>query len=143
MLSASEDLKDILEGDGVGTFASEAANVWSIRVSLMPTSPNRCIVIYDSGGAPPNPKFLLDEPTVNIRIRGNKLDYKATYAKALSVRDALLGRSPVTVNTTRYIGFFAASDVAFIGYDDNQRPLFSLNIRMYREPSSGTHRSAL
>lgn len=137
----SEDIKDILVTAGLGTF--EATSGWSINIAKEPNSPNQAITLYDKGGASPNPKFLLDEPTVRIRVRGRPGRYKGAHIKATAIKDALLGYTPQTVNGTAYCGIMMLGDINFIGFDDLIRPLFTTTWRVIREPSSGTYRTAI
>lgn len=141
MNPASVDIKDILVTAGVGTFA--ATSGWAIYISREPSEPDTCITIYDTGGPGANPKWLIEEPSIQVRVRGAKLGYLAAYQKADAVKQALLGRAKQTVNSTVYVSFTMLSEIAHIGYDENSRPLFTINFNIIREPSSGTHRTAL
>ena len=139
MAAPSVDIKDILVAAGIGTFAGTSG--WGIYVSQEPKNPDSVITIYDSGGVAPNPKWLFDEPTVQIRIRGSEMAYVAAYAKAQAIKDALLGLTPQTVSGTYYVGVQMVGDINHIGYDDKSRPLFTTNWRIFREPASGTYRT--
>jgi len=139
MNPASEDLKDILVTAGIGTYA--ATSGWAIYVSKEPKSPDTVVTLYDYSGADPSPKFLRDNPNVQVRVRGAKEAYKAGWTKAQAVKDALLGLPGQTINATKYVGVWMQSDINFINYDDNNRPLFTLNFRITREPASGAYRT--
>ncbi len=141
MKSTSEDMKGVLVSASVGTFA--ATSGWAIFIGQEPTSPDTVVTLFDAGGSSPNPKNLLDNPNIQVRIRGAVNGYQAAYTKALAVRDALLGLTKRTINNTVYVGVYQMGDIMFIGFDDNSRPLFVTNWRIYREPSSGTYRTAL
>ena len=58
--SPSNDLSVVLNDEGVTT---------DIYVNFMPNTPNNCLVLYDTSYNPSNPKYLLDEPGVQIRSR--------------------------------------------------------------------------
>jgi hypothetical protein len=137
----SEDLKDELISSAVGVGEFAATSGWSVHISKMPDSPDTCIALYDTGGFAPSPKWLEDYPTVQIRVRGTAGGYKAAWQKAIDARDALLGLPTTTLNNTIYQGVWVDSDVAFISYDDKNRPLFTCNLRISREPASGTYRT--
>jgi hypothetical protein len=141
MGAPSVDIKDVLVTASVGTFASTSG--WSIRISKEPTSPDSTITVYDTGGFEPSAKWLLDFPTVQVRVRGDKLDYVAAYAKIQAVKDALLGLPRQTVNGTVYVGVWQEGDIFSLGYDDTDRPLLISNFRIAREPASGTNRASL
>lgn len=135
--------KDILEAAGVGTFV--ATSGWGIYVSKEPSTPNTTITLFNTAGRPPNPKWLLDYPSLNIRIRGDKGGYQAVEAKAKEVKDALLGLDSQDINGDRWVSVTMASDITFIGYDNNERPMYSLNFRLIVEPAASglTNRQAL
>lgn len=135
------DIKDILVTAGIATFASLTG--WALAVSKEPDIPNQVVTVYDVGGIDPDPKFLLDRPSVQVRIRGNPNDYVATYAKAQQVKDALLGLQRQTVNTTVYIGIWQTGDIQNLGFDDSNRPILVTNWRIVREPAAGTNRLAV
>lgn len=120
-----------------------AGSGWVIKIGKMVDTPNQIIAFYDSGGQNPNPKWRLDYPTFQVRVRGNKGDYSGAYAKVREVRDALLGIDPFTVSGDRCDGIICFGDIGFMGYDQNDRPEFSVNFRMILEPVNGTHREAL
>lgn len=139
--SPSEDLKDKLVAQGVGTFA--ASSGWSISIGHEYADPHTTITLYDTSGGEPNPKHLLDEPNVQVRVRADPGDQPGAYAKAREVMNTLLGLPQETINGTVYVGIWALNDPYLLGYDDNQRPLYTVNFRLVREPSSGDHRTSL
>lgn len=128
MNASSEDIKDILEGTSslALTFATD------LFISEMPTNPDQCVCIYDTGGEPPEPDYNYERPTLQIRIRGVKGGYLVAHELAQSIRDTLNGEHNYTVNDTRYIAIWAMGDILFIGYDDNHRPLLTVNFRLHR-----------
>jgi|TARA_R110000803_G_scaffold210841_1_gene284321 hypothetical protein len=141
MPPTSVECKDLLVTAGVGTFA--AASGWGIYISQEPESPNTTITVYDVGGLTPNPKFLLDEPSVQLRIRGAPDAYLAAYTKALDCKNALLGLTPQTLNGVNIRGILAIGDIAFLSYDEQRRPILTQNWRFIIQPASGTYREAL
>ncbi len=142
MPSVAEGALSLLVAAGVGDISS---NAWTIRVGKLDAEPNRMIVLYDTGGQNPNPRWLLDFKTFQALIRGDKDGYSAAYAKALEVQDALLGLEPQDVGPNHWSGVTGAGDIAFLRYDDKSRPLFSVNFRVLLErPTNAlTHRESL
>ena len=145
MPSRAIEMKDLLVLASVGTFnvTDPADNdTWSINVARLPEKPDRCIVLYDSGGRAPNPQYLIDYPTVQIKIRGSENDYEAlaggagTDGKVDDVVNALLGLDSQTINGDIWVSVSMIGDRNFIGYDDNGRPLFSLNFQLIINPSA-------
>lgn len=137
---ASEDLKDILVNNGVGTFGANSG--WSINVSLEPASPDTAITLYDNGGAAPHPNFTLDELDVQVRVRGDGFGYQAGYDKVQEVRQTLLGIPAQTVNGTDYRGIIMRGDINFIEYDESDRPIWTMNFIVWREPPASGNRQS-
>ena len=102
----------------------------------MPEAPNECVCIYDTGGLRPliciggNEKY--EEPTIQVRIRGDKGKYKQAYTLIQGIRDTLHGTYEYTINGARYILIWCTSDILFLNYDENRRPLLSVNFRTIR-----------
>ena len=141
MNAPSIDIKDLLEAGGHGTFG--ASSGWAISVGVEPDEPDTSITIYDSPGEPANPKFLLDHPRFEVRVRAEPNDYLAGYSKAQDVKDALLGLPPQVLGGTQYDGIWSVVDVFYLGPDKKHRPVFVSSWRVTREPSSGDHRVSL
>jgi len=141
MTNPIEGAKDLLVTAGVGTFA--ATSGWSINLGKEPTGPHTTITLFNTGGSVPNPKWLLDYPSFQVRVRGAPGGYSAAWSKAAAVKDALLGIDSQDINGDRWVSVTMAGDINFIGMDQSNRPLFTLNFRMIVEPASGTNRDAL
>ncbi len=135
--SQAFDIAGYLETNGVGTEGTD------IFVSQEPDDPNFSITIYDTGGISPNPAYLRDEPTIQIRVRGDKNGYSTAWDKAQEIKDILLGADPVTLNGTEYVLFTQIGDILSLGYDENKRPLIISNWQLVREFTSGGNRVAL
>lgn len=135
MNAPSEDIKDILVTAGIGVFGTD------LFIGREPTQPNDCITIYDTGGGEPNPKWLQDEVTIQIRSRAE--DYQTAYTNIYNARDKLLGRPAEVVNTTNYIGFWATTDIMAIEKDKKERSILVVNFRIVREPATGDFRQSL
>lgn len=123
----SEGIKDILVEDGIGVFASESSSVWAIRISRMKDKPNKMICIYDTLGYPPEPGLDINYPGIQIVVRGEPDGYRDTWAKCARIRDSLLGRPSETRNGDVWASVTMSSDIVWLGYDDNERPTFSMN----------------
>ena len=135
MSSPADDIKTVLENNGVATFATD------LFISKEPTSPDNCITLYDTGGYEANPKWSMDEPTVMARIRNNS--YPDGYAKCEEIKDALLGLPKQAINSTTYVGVWMEGEINFIEYDDNGRAIFTMNFRIVREPTESGNRQSL
>ncbi len=108
--SPAIDIARVLDNAGVAEEAIAGSSGWSVFVSKEPTAPDNVVTVYDTGGFDPNPKFLLDYPTVQVRVRANKGDYIGAYTKIIEARDALLGFPPETIGGTDYIGIWSVGN---------------------------------
>lgn len=108
----------------------------NLFVSYEPDSPDLCVTLFDSGGFPPDASVNYERPTVMARIRGAKGGYAAAYARAEYIKTVLDRNGHETVNGTVYTGIWAMGDINSLGYDENERPVFSLNFRIHRTPST-------
>lgn len=108
---------------------------WQIEIGNMPDSPDRIIMISDTGGQDPNPKWLLDFPTIQIMIRGAVSGYLITAREGKAVKDLILGVASFTTSEgDRWVAANMNGDLGFIGRDENMRPLFSVNFALIIEP---------
>ena len=134
MTAPSVGIKDLLvAAPAVGVFPPTNGD-WNIYISQLPTEPDRVISLYDSGGISPNPRWLLDRPDVTVMVRGK--DYADGYAKAEGVKNRLLGIAPQTVSGNSWLGIIQIGDIIFTGYDDKERPIFTLTFRIWIEPAN-------
>lgn len=134
MANPAEIAKDLLVAAGVGTFGSQSG--WGIFVSKEPTSPDTTVTVYNTGGLAPNPKWLLDFPSIQVRVRGAANGFVAARQKAQDAKDALLGIPSQDVGPDRLVAINGISDVADIGYDEKERPLFTVNFSLIIEPGN-------
>ncbi len=141
MASPAENAANLLVTAGVGVLAPGAG--WNIFWGKIPTKPDTVITLFNSPGSPPNPRFLLDFPGLQVRLRGSKIGIQAAYDKAKAVKDALLGLPPQTVGGDRWDSITMIGDVNDLGFDESERPLMSLNFRLIIEPAAGTNRIPL
>lgn len=130
-------------GSLLGTSIVEGSSGWKLKVGKMPDAPNKVVVMYDTGGQPPNPRWAVDFPMIMASIRGDPNDYGPAWIKAREVRDALLGIDSQDVGSDRWVSVTCPGDIGFVGYDDAQRPLLSVNFRLIIEPSAVGNREAL
>jgi len=124
---------------GVGVTQAD----WILKVGKVTSEPDRVVVMYDTPGRSPNPKWAVDFPSIQALVRGKPNDYGATWIKAREVRDKLLGVDSVDVGSDRWVSITCPGDVGFIGYDDSERPRFTVNFSLIIEPSAIGNREAL
>lgn len=139
-------MKDLLVLNGY-TFGGNDA--WGVYIGKKPEAPahDRVVVLYDAPGGTPEYKWLIDYPSVQIRVRGGPNDYEAASIKAKEVQGILIGRESYDAsNGDRIVSISGMGDVSFDGWDDKSRPEFILNIALIIEPSAAntpTQREAL
>lgn len=97
-----------------------------------PVVPVECLTIYDTGGDIGESWAGYDDPTIQIRARA--VAYEDAYSNLRAVRDALILPHSFEHGAWLYTGFWLISDIAHIGQDDKDRPIFTLNLRLMREP---------
>ena len=124
----SQDIKDYLEAQSsLGlTFATD------LFVSEMPTIPDLCVTVYDSGGYDPQANYTYERPTIQVRVRGDRGGYIAAHSLTQSVRDVLHATAGGAINGTTYVGIWQEGDIMPLGYDTNHRPELSMNFRIHR-----------
>ena len=131
--SPSNDLSEVLADEGVTT---------DIFVNFMPDTPNNCLVLYDTSYNPSNPKYLLDEPGVQIRSRATT--QTTAYNNLLEAFNILVGKPAFVKNTTRYTGILSQTNVFNLGLDEKDRYKWAVNLRLYVEPAAaGQNRTPL
>ena len=144
MTAPSEGIKTVLlnASPAVGVFGTPTttqikSGTWGVFVSKQPDDQNgldRCVTIYDTGGLDSNPRWLLDYPTIQVMVRGKPGEYQETYAKALEVKNLLLGLPSQNIGDVRWVQVNIRGDIGFIGYDSSRRPEFSVNFQLILEP---------
>ncbi len=108
---------------------------WVIEIGQFPDAPDRVIMIMDTGGLDPNPKWLLDFPTVQTLVRGDVGGYLDTFKEAKAIKDILLGIDSFdTPDGDHWDGITQNGDIASAGRDESMRPLFSGNFSIILEP---------
>ena len=130
-------IRTLLSGANLGEV--ESLNDWSLWIGGQPTNkPIRCVAIYDSGGLAPDPKWRLDNPSIQVRVRGGVNDYEEAFKKAKELSNFLVGIESQDVTEDRLVAINAIGDVAYIGRDDKNQPEFVFNLRLITEPGIAT-----
>lgn len=152
-VSPAMAIVEILRAASIGVI-SGAASTWLLKVGRTLEEHHQQIAVTDTFGFKPDSKFLLDWPTVQIRVRGNPDDYDGAYVKMLEVKNFLTGHAPTTITPIgggssegTIDSITMLGDIGFVYYDDSSRPVWSGNFRLIQERTSdagaGTQRQAL
>jgi len=132
----AEHIKDTLVTLG---YSFTGSGDWRLWIGKQPANPDRVITLYDSVGRTPNPRWLLDYPAVQIRVRGGQSDYAEAGKQIKKVKSLLLGRDSYTAsNGDRIVAINALGDISFMGWDSTDRPEFVLNLALIVEPAETT-----
>lgn len=133
------DIKDILVSNSIGILGQ------TLFISKEPLNPDFVITLYQTNGRDPDPKFAINYPSFQVRVRGTVDGYQAAYAKCRSIIDVLLGSQTIVNATTgdSIVGIYQTGDVIFLKYDDANRPVLVLNFRLIVQPSNLGNRKAL
>ena len=139
MKNPAECVKDLLVTAGVGAALDAGTSGWRIGCGRLPDAPvDTAVIVNTVSGLNPFPQFLLNQPSIHVAVRGAKNGYQATYTQAYKVVKALLGMSSTVVQGDMYRSCIQIGDIAFLGFDDNTRPLFAVNFRFIVEPAAET-----
>lgn len=135
-MSPAVSIKDILVAANVAEFPAAGASGWALAIGIITASAatSQQISIADTGGLDPNPKWLLDFPTVQLMVRGAPGAYVEAHAKAKQIKDVLLGIGTTDAGANSIDSITMQGDINLVGYDEKARPMFSLNFRMILEP---------
>lgn len=144
MSMIAEGIKDLLVTAAVGVF-NGTNDQWNINIGKTIEEPDNCITIRQTGGTTPNPKWLLDYPSIQVIVRSGPNGFRDAWNKAQSVKNVLLGLPSQDLNGDRWVQVNMMGDVSDIGQDEKRRPRVSVNFRLIIEPaaSADSHRLPL
>lgn len=93
----------------------------------------------DSGGFGALPTMNIDWVSVQFIVRGSTVSgsYEKCYEALESIKDALLGIPSAPTAYPELISVTMTGHILPLGYDENRRPVLSLNLRLRIEPSVG------
>lgn len=138
MTSPAEGLRAIMVAEGV----IEGATGWKGTVGGL-TSADAQITFIDHGGRGGEVKVAIDYPSVQLIIRGSKAQggYTAAFAKAKAAFDTLMGIDTPNATWAGLVSCVATSQPQWLGRDDQDRPMFSLNFKLITSPESDGNRT--
>lgn len=122
------DLAFHIDQEGIATFDVDLfAGAWGVDVDAQ-------TMILEGIAIPAELKELYEATAVQILVRGAKrqADY-LVYAVAKTISDFVLTLSScVEMNGVIYKGFEASSNIAPLGKDPKERPIYSMNFTTFR-----------
>jgi hypothetical protein len=139
MYDAAISTKDLLVLAGLGSYGG--TNPFDIYVGHPPDKPDSVTLINMAGGLNPLPHLLLDYPSVQVMVRGRPSGYAQASAHIAKVCKALIGIRTEILNGDTYRACNQLGGIAYLGQDNNTRPMFVANFRYIVEPGdTGTYR---
>lgn len=101
------------------------STVSNVYIGSMPTTPDQCICLYNTGGyARDLSGTFVEEPTFQIKVRA--ATYSAGETLCNTVIDLLHGKT-----TTKIMMIQSQSAIIDIGRDENNRQEWTINFRSY------------
>jgi hypothetical protein len=92
------------------------------------TTPDACAVVKLTGGFPPDQWTGKKQPSFQVLVRGKANDQAETESRAYAIHEALMNLRDVTIGDESIVVIRAINSVPiFIGNDDNNRPIYSMN----------------
>lgn len=121
--------------------SSGAGAGWYLTRGTMPDStalPDRMVALLKTGGEAPLPTLDVERPTFRVLVRGAPMSqassaYIEARRTAEDARDALHFLVGTTLNSVAYPGIVATEEVSYLGEDGNQRPVFGVAFRAWRQ----------
>jgi len=111
---------------------SAGSTGWMLRYRALTPAPVRQVVVTPSGGLPQEGKAPIDRPGFQVLVRGSSADGGELEAKvdqviqAVNLFDGTLTGLYNSVPRV-YVDIQKQGDTLFLGLDDNQRPIYSVN----------------
>lgn len=116
--------------------AAYPADVVGQYLYRMPYDRDRAVSLYLSTGEQSSPRLAYDSPSVQLRIRSDNAIYGQELAQA--IYNQLHNLTAITLSDGTYVivAVCEQSFANYIGTDANQRPEFTINVRVnIRNPS--------
>jgi hypothetical protein len=115
--------------------ATTGESDWKLAYRDFFPTPHRQVLVRLSGGNPGEGKADLDRPTFQVLVRGQENESSGIESKVEAVV-AALHRFDGTLSGWVYPDIQRQGDVLYLGRDDNQRPMYSLNFQALRSRTS-------
>lgn len=130
---------NIIVGAAIGALGGSSA--WGVFVGKQPLAPDANISVREVGGQAPFARYLFDFPEVQVLIRGEANGYQAARQKAEDIKNAVVGNpGGVDADGDNWASFLPTGGVNSLGFDESDRPQFSMNFKIILHPATGTYR---
>jgi hypothetical protein len=92
------------------------------------SAPDVCAVVKLTGGFPPSQWTGKKQPSFQILVRGKANDVAEVETRAYTLHEALMNLQNVTMGNESIVIIRAMNSAPlYIGNDDNNRPIYSMN----------------
>jgi hypothetical protein len=92
------------------------------------SAPDVCAVVKLTGGFPPSQWTGKKQPSFQILVRGKAKDLAEVESRAYAIHESLMNLQGVTVGDESIVIMRAMNSVPlYIGNDENNRPIYSMN----------------
>jgi len=118
---------------------------WIIATSRLGSSPDKQVVVINSGGRRPEPVIAQNYPSIQLIVRGAKGPggNDDAYVQAVKCRNALLGIPSSPAAYPELASVTGIGDVTPLGYDDAERPMYSVNLQLITSHETSGYREAI
>lgn len=118
--------------------ASIAISASNMFIGVMPSTPDRCVAIYEYAGAQPLEVLVsntatLERPSIQIMTRGARNDYPSARSLMVSIRDNLTQVTNQALSGVNFLRINQISSINSLGVDENERPRFTLSLQAVLE----------
>lgn len=132
-MSILEAVGDYLQTQGQGTLGT------NLFLAMMPETPDACVCVYETSGLAPmmtmgSAAFAVDQPGLQVIVRGARADYPGARNKALTVRGLLAAITETTISGIHVMRVSADGSLLPMGEDQNGRPMVSTNFSCVVRP---------
>lgn len=115
-----------LQTSGVGTLAT------NIFLTVMPDSPDVCLLIVEDNGIGPMHSFgasaySVERPRIRVFSRASRNDYPTARANAVLARNAIGTIRNQTISGVSFLTVMATSDFYTVGRDGDDRPVVGVD----------------
>jgi hypothetical protein len=92
------------------------------------SAPDVCAVVKLTGGFPPSQWTGKKQPSFQILVRGKAKDFAEVESRAYAIHESLMNLQGVTIGDESIVIMRAMNSVPlYIGNDENNRPIYSMN----------------
>lgn len=133
-MSTLAELGTYIDGDTALTLGTD------LFLGTMPESPDACVALYESSPGLVTDTMTTDVPSiegprVQVLIRGARNTYATTRATTDTVWKSVSKIKNTTLSGVRWLRAEPVDTPVFMGRDESERPMFSMNFQITKAVS--------